>query len=270
MLRHNHDTAAEAPRHGGGTVAPVTTTRHLILGLIGLLLLSAACSARPAATDPPAAGQGLSAVLFLGDSIAVGEALPLAAAVEASGARFRSLAADGGGNVVGPFAEENWKQLPEQIASAAPTVVVYQLSTFDWGSQQEQRTAYDKLLSTVTGVGAKLVFVTAPPIEPDDFYQPHMADLTRAPDAARAVAAGSAGQASVLDAAAVWGSTYRRARDGKPDRSTDGIHTCPQGAARFTHWLLAELAASFPGFVPADAQSWANTGWAADDRFRGC
>ena len=57
----------------------------------------------------------------------------------------------------------------------------------------------------------------------------------------------------MLDAAEVWGSTYRRTRDGKPDRSADGIHTCPQGAARFTSWLLAELADSFPGFIPADA-----------------
>ncbi|MBA8923495.1 hypothetical protein BC739_000692 [Kutzneria viridogrisea] len=250
----------------------MTTTRNLVLGLAGLLLLTAACSGQPAATDAPAgaASSGLSKVLFLGDSVAAGEALPLAAAFKASGAGFQSIAADGGGNVVGPFSEENWKTLPEQITSAKPTVVVYQLTTYDWGSQQEQRAAYDKLLTTVTGAGAKLVFVTAPPITPDEFYKPHMADLDRTPEVARAVAAGSSGKASVLDASAVWGSAYQQVKDGKADRSTDGIHTCPQGAARFTNWLLAELAKLFPGFTPAAAQSWANTGWSSDNHFKGC
>jgi hypothetical protein len=244
-------------------------TRSLILSLTGLLLLTTACSGRSSATDTPS-GPGLSKVLFLGDSVAVGEALPLAAAIKASGAEFQSSAAEGGGNVVGPFSDKNWKKLPEQITSAKPTVVVYQLTTYDWGSRQEQQAAYDKLLSTVTETGAKLVFVTAPPIKPDDFYEPHMADLDRAPDVARAVAAKSSGRASLLDAGAVWGHTYQQVKDGKADRSADGIHTCPQGAARFTHWLLAELAKLFPGFTPAAPRSWANTGWSANAHFKGC
>jgi hypothetical protein len=74
----------------------------------------------------------------------------------------------------------------------------------------------------------------------------------------------------VLDAGAVWGSTYQQTRDGAADRSTDGIHTCPQGAARFTAWLLGELAKLFPGFTPAAPQSWTGAGWSADARFRGC
>ncbi|WP_329254862.1 SGNH/GDSL hydrolase family protein [Actinoallomurus sp. NBC_01490] len=271
LLRHNRDTTAQAPGHGGGTVEAMTKTRSLILGLTGLILLTTACSGRSSATGAPSAsGSGLSKVLFLGDSIAAGEALPLAAAFKASGVEFASIAADGGGNVVGPFSDKNWTKLPGQITSARPTVVIYQLTTYDWGSRQEQRAAYGRLLTTVSGAGARLVFVTAPPIRPDDFYRPHMPDLNRAPDAARAVAAGSSGKAGVLDARAVWGSTYRRVRDGKADRSTDGIHTCPQGAARFTHWVLTRLAKSFPGFTPAAPRAWANTGWSADDRFKGC
>ncbi|MFB9835811.1 SGNH/GDSL hydrolase family protein [Actinoallomurus acaciae] len=246
----------------------MTKTRSLILGLTGLLLLTA-CSGRSGATDAPTAG-GLSKVLFLGDSIAAGEALPLAAAFKAGGVGFRSIAADGGGNVVGPFSDKNWEKLPGQITSARPTAVVYQLTTYDWGSERQQRAAYDRLLTTVTGAGARLVLVTAPPIRPDDFYRPHMADLAHAPDAARAVAAESHGQAGLLDADAVWGGTYQRVRDGRTDRSSDGIHTCPQGAARFADWLLARLAESFPGFTPAAPRSWANTGWSADDHFKGC
>ena len=275
FLRHNRDMTAQPSGHCGGTVEAMNKTRKLVVGLTGLLLLTTACSGQSASpshatrTDTPA-GAGLSKVLFLGDSIAAGEALPLAAAFKAGGAGFQSIAADGGGNVVGPFSDKNWKELPQQITSAKPTVVVYQLTTYDWGSRQEQRAAYGKLLTTVTGAGAKLVFVTPPPIRPDDFYKPHMADLNRAPDVARTVAAGSSGRASVLDAAAVWGSTYQQVKDGKADRSADGIHTCPQGAARFTTWLITELAKLFPGFTPPAPQSWANTGWSADKHFQGC
>lgn len=257
----------------------VTRASSVVLALSGLLLPAAACShgtptaagatGTTSATGAPARA-GLSTVLFLGDSIAAGEALPLAAALKAGGAGFRSIAADGGGNVVGPFSDKNWKKLPGQIASARPTAVIYQITTYDWGAAREQQAAYDRLLATVTGSGAELVFVTAPPIRPDDFYRPHMADLDRAPGAARAVAARSSGRAAVLDAGAVWGRAYRRVEGGRAYRSTDGIHTCPQGAARFTGWLLTGLARLFPGFTPPDPRSWANTGWSADARFHGC
>lgn len=245
----------------------MTKTRNLVLGLTGLLLATAACSGQPASEKP---GGQQSKVLFLGDSVAVGEALPLAAAFKAGGVGFESIAAEGGGNVVGPFSDENWKKLPGQITAAKPTVVVYQVATYDWGSEPEQKTAYAKLLDTVTGAGAKLVFVTMPPIKPDDFYQPHMADLARTSDVARAAAAGSAGKATVLDSGEVWGNAYQQAKDGKADRSADGIHTCPQGAARFTSWLLTALAKVLPGFTPPAAESWANTGWSADKHFKGC
>ena len=36
-----------------------------------------------------------------------------------------------------------------QIASAKPSVVVYQITTYDWGSRQDQQAAYRKLLTTV-------------------------------------------------------------------------------------------------------------------------
>lgn len=273
FLRHNRDTAAAPSGHGAGTVDAMTKPRHLAAGLAALLLLTAACSGQPTATGAPGGsgpGPGPHTVVLIGDSIAVGEALPLSAAFQASGVGFTSIAADGGGNVVGPFSDQNWQKLPQQITSARPTVVVYQLTTYDWGSQQQQQAAYTRLLDTVTKAAAKLVFVTAPPIRPDDFYRPHMADLAHAPAAARAVAAGSSGRATVLDADAVWGSTYQRLRDGKADRSADGVHTCPQGAARFTHWLLAELAKQYPGWTPAAPQTWANTGWSGNSRFTGC
>jgi lysophospholipase L1-like esterase len=251
----------------------MTTTSRLALGLTGLLLLTGACSGTDATTEKPAAtagNSGLSTVLLLGDSIAAGQAVALTEAFAASDVRFQSVAAEGGGNVVGPFADKNWAKLPGQIDAARPTVVLYQITTYDWGSAAEQQAAYRRLLSTVSGAGAKLVFVTAPPIRPDDFYRPHLADLKRTTASARAVAEGSAGGATVLDAEAVWGREYQRDRDGTPDRSSDGVHTCPQGAARFANWLLGELAGMFGGFAPAEPAEWANTGWSADKRFIGC
>ena len=67
-----------------------------------------------------------------------------------------------------------------------------------------------------------------------------------------------------------WGSAYRRLHDGAVDRSTDGIHACPQGAARFASWLLRGLARQPGGFTPAPADAWANSGWSGDAHFKGC
>lgn len=252
---------------------------RFVLGLAGAaLLLTAACSAGQAAVtgggaEPAgsaALASGQAKVLFLGDCIAVAESQALTAAAGAGGFRFESIAAEGGGNVVGPFADEQWQELPGKITSAKPSVVVYQITTYDWGTEQEQEAAYQRLVSTVAGAGAKLVFVTMPPIEPDDFYRPHMADLNRTTSVARRVVDASAGQAALLDASAVWGDAYQQFREGKPDRSSDGIHICPQSAARFTAWLLAALAGLVPGLTPAPAESWAGTGWSADRHFQGC
>lgn len=248
--------------------------RNIMLGLVGLLLPVTACSGQSTAVGPSADGgsgaSDQSKVVLLGDSIAEGESLPLTAAFKAGGVGFAPFAADGGGNVVGPFSEKNWETLPGQIAAAKPTVVVYQIATYDWGTQAEQQAAYTKLVDTVSGVGAKLAFVSMPPIKADDFYQPHMADLQRTAAVAKTVADGSGGKAVFLDATAVWGETYQQTKNGKADRSADGIHTCPQGAARFTNWLLSNLTGLLPDFTPPDASTWANTGWSGDKRFQGC
>jgi hypothetical protein len=246
----------------------------LVPALLGIALVASGCSAvdkGPGRTGgKPQGSGGLSGVVLVGDSIAAGEALPLTQALAASDVLFTSFAADGGGNVVGPFSDEGWKTLPKRISDAHPSLLIYQVTTYDWGNPPTQKAAYRKLVTTVEQAGAKLVFVSMPPIRPDDFYRPHMADLQRASGVAREVAEGSAGRATFLDAGEVWGSGYQQVRNGTADRSKDGVHTCPQGAARFTAWLLKKLTKVFAGFQPASAASWANTGWADDKRFRGC
>ena len=229
--------------HGRGTVGSMKTMRKLIPALTGLILISSACAEQSEANESSGGdlgSNGLSTVLFMGDSVAAGQAVPMLNAFAASDVPFVSLASAGGGNVVGPTSEEGWEELPDQIASAEPELVLYQITTYDWGGEDEQRDGYERLLETVTGAGAELVFVTAPPIEPDEFYEPHMDDLERAPEVAAEVAE-SSDRAHLLDASEVWGEEYEQFRNGEPDRSEDGVHTCPQGAARFTDWLLEEL-----------------------------
>jgi hypothetical protein len=257
----------------------MTTKRRLIPLLAGtLILLTTACTAHStdssgsdgsaSAAKPGSSGPGR--VILIGDSVAEGLSLPLTEAFAASDIEFQSLAADGGGAVVGPVSGEVWKNLPKDITAAKPDTVIYQITTYDWGTTQEQKAGYERLLTTVTEAGAKLVIVTMPPIKPDDFYRPHMKDLKHATQAAQTVADTSNGHAVVLDASQVWGATYQRIKDGKTDRSSDGIHTCPQGAARFTSWLLDEMTKMYPAFTPPRATEWANTGWSGDKRFIGC
>ena len=267
-LRHTCDIIPDRPGQVPGTLEAMIRRDRLMLGMATLLAVAAGCSAgddRPGGPSaaPPA---GPTRVIMLGDSVAAGQALPLNAALGAAGVEFHSMASDGGGTVVGPVSEKLWQTLPERLAGARPSTVIYQITTYDWGSEQEQQAAYERLATTVARSGARLVFVTMPPIKPDDFYQPHMDELANAAGAARAVGAGTV----VLDAAEVWGATYQRTRDGVADRSSDGIHTCPQGAARFTSWLLRELAELYPGFRPPAPATWANSGWSGDRRFIGC
>lgn len=268
QLGHNDGTVGTPPQH-----AETMTTKRLA-GALTLILLTAACSATStsdgsdSSAKPGSSGPGR--VVLIGDSVAEGLSLPLREAFASDDVEFQSLASDGGGAVVGPVSGEVWKSLPKDIAKADPDTVIYQITTYDWGTEKEQEAGYRRLLSTVTDAGANLMIVTMPPIKADDFYRPHLKELKHTTRAARAVAEASGGKAVVLDASSVWGDTYQQTKDGKADRSSDGIHTCPQGAARFTRWMLAEMAKTYPDFTPPSATEWANTGWAGDKRFIGC
>jgi hypothetical protein len=55
--------------------------------------------------------------------------------------------------------------------------------------------------------------------------------------------------------------------DGAPDRKPDGVHVCPQGAARFAAWLVDELAVRFDGVAPQPVTAWAAGTWSSDVRY---
>lgn len=219
--------------------------------------------------SPSAEQSGASPMLFLGDSVAAQLALPLGQAMAESGAYFVDGTSTGGGNVVGPNAESTWRELPQRVEEAADGVVVYQLTTYDWGTPTDQEKAYNDLADAAAQVDADLLLVSMPPIEADEFYADHMDELASAHDAARKVA-DERDSVEFLDASQVWGEEYSRERDGRTDRSDDGVHVCPQGAARYASWLTERLAEGHVGFTPAPSEKWANSGWASDGEFVGC
>lgn len=199
-------------------------------------------------------------LLWMGDSIGEAEAPALGAAVTAGGAEFASMAAAGGGGVIGDIAAPTWDELPKKLAAFKPDVVAYQITTYDWGTADEQRAGYERLAKTVNDAGAELLIVSAPPFKIDDFYKEHEAAIRTAPLSAREVAGKHPDTVHFLDASALWGTDSSAA---KAQRSKDGIHSCQQGSAAFAAWFGKELNKRY-AFTPAAPEQWANGSWTGD------
>lgn len=209
-------------------------------------------------------------VLWVGDSIAGAEAPALGAALKAGGVEFKDSSSDGGGTIVDSgekitrmISGDTWKQLTKNIDSFRPTVIAYQVTTYDWGSKDKQRAAYEKLVGTAKDAGAEVVFVPSPPIKIDGFYKQHEAQMRTAPEVAAEVARKSGGTAAFFDASQVWGTD---ASAGKAQRASDGIHNCQQGAAAFAKWFTGKLGER-EGFTPASVDTWAQKSWTGDERY---
>ncbi|MEU2824587.1 SGNH/GDSL hydrolase family protein [Streptomyces bacillaris] len=205
-------------------------------------------------------GAGPDKLLWMGDSIGEAQAPALGAAMAAGGMEFKSASAAGGGGVVGEIAAPTWETLPKELASFKPDVVAYQITTFDWGTPEEQRAAYERLAKTVNDAEAELVIVSAPPFKIDDFYKPNAAAIDTAPKSAKSVADQNADTVHFLDASALWGTDSTAA---KAQRSKDGIHSCQQGSAAFAQWFGKKLNALY-AFTPAAADQWATGAWTAE------
>ncbi|MFB9469314.1 SGNH/GDSL hydrolase family protein [Nonomuraea salmonea] len=252
-------------------------TSHLFARLALAVVAGAAlggCGAASSADDR--AGRAESAatsqtgvrVLWMGDSIAGAQAPAVRAALEAAGVTVENATSDGGGNLVAgdhpvttKAARDTWKALKEHISSFRPTVIAYQITTYDWGTAREQLTAYRKLARTAGDAGARLVLVSAPPFKIDEFFQPHAASIKSAPKMAAKAADGT--NARFLDASELWGADHAAA---KAQRSKDGIHSCQQGSAAFATWFAKRLG-ELAGFTPAAPAEWATGAWTGDDRF---
>ncbi|WP_073224354.1 SGNH/GDSL hydrolase family protein [Streptomyces sp. NBRC 110465] len=196
-------------------------------------------------------------LLWMGDSIGEAQAPALGAAMKASGAEFASMAAAGGGGVIGEIAAPTWEALPKELASFKPDVVAYQITTYDWGTPEEQRAGYERLAKTVNDAGADLLLVSAPPFKLDDFYKAHEAAIAAAPKSAGEVADRHSDTVTFLDASTLWGTDSAAAQ---AQRSKDGIHSCQQGSAAFATWFGKELDKHY-GFTPAAPDQWATGTW---------
>ncbi|NJP88463.1 SGNH/GDSL hydrolase family protein [Nonomuraea sp. FMUSA5-5] len=250
---------------------PTNLTSRLAPAIL-LVAALAGCgaSATPSSgASPRAAAANGVRVLWMGDSIAGAQAPALKAALEAGGAAFKDATSDGGGNVVAGdhpvttmAAKDTWKALRENVAAFRPTVIAYQITTYDWGTPAQQLAAYRKLARTAGDAGARLVLVSAPPFKLGEFYRPYEKAIRSAPEMA-AKAVKSDARARYLDASELWGDDYAAA---KAQRAKDGIHSCQQGSAAFATWFggrLGELAR----FTPAAPATWATGRWTGDERF---
>ncbi|MFE0105277.1 SGNH hydrolase domain-containing protein [Streptomyces sp. NPDC059009] len=260
--------------------SPLATRSVAALAVLGIALVGCGNQGKDSGKDgsgseAQAKGSAESAsngtkVLWVGDSIAGAEAPALGAAIEASGAKFKDASSDGGGSVVDggdqitkKISGDTWKQLHKDISAFQPTVVAYQVTTYDWGSQGKQRAAYDKLAKAAKDAGAKLVLVAAPPFKIDEFYKQHESQIRTAPKAAEAAAENSGGAAVFFDSSELWGTD---SGGKKAQRSKDGIHNCQQGAAAFAKWFTERLGKE-AGFTPASVDVWAKGSWTGSDRY---
>ncbi|MER7758140.1 SGNH/GDSL hydrolase family protein [Streptomyces sp. NPDC097619] len=200
----------------------------------------------------------------MGDSIADAESPALLAALKASGIEATSMAAAGGGGVVGEIGAGTWKDLPGKISAVRPEVIAYQITTYDWDTPEGQKRDYERLARAAEKAGARLLLISAPPFDADDaFYKSHKKEIESAPKAAKEVADAHPGKVTYLDASALWG-TDRTAE--KAYRSKDGIHSCRQGSAAFAQWFTKELSKVTP-FTLAAPDTWANGPWTGDERY---
>ncbi len=204
-------------------------------------------------------------ILWLGDSVAA-DTYP---AVEAAFGAAGIPVIDGSGNGLrfiespGVYPTELY---PPRLDAAGADVVVVQLSLWDRPyAYDEQLLWLSWLSSQVHQRGARLVFITPPPVaaELDD---PGLATMVAA---AQHLVDLDPFDTFLLHESDVWGPTMRIDFDGDgvPDRKPDGAHMCPQGAARVAVWLTATMDALFDGYDVPSLALWAAGDWSSNPRY---
>ncbi len=207
----------------------------------------------------------VSRVLWIGDSVAADLAPALTAAFAASGVTLIDGSGDGlrltPGGGVDPI-DVYSKMLAEETFDS----VVVQLSYWDSPADLDQlRTSLGWFRDRVRERGAELVVLTPPPVR-DDLVDP---GLARQIEVVGQLVTEGQGRVHLVDTAPAWGAAMALDidGDGAPDRKPDGVHVCPQGAARFAAWLTADLGARFRGMSPQPTEVWAAGDWSTSIRY---
>jgi hypothetical protein len=203
-------------------------------------------------------------VLWIGDSVAADMTPAIEARLAAAGVTVHDGALDGARLV--PSDGIDTVTLYDEMMTALPAdVVVVQLMSWDSPFSTEQlRVAYTWFASRVRAMDADLVVVTPPPLRPD-LVEP---GLERQIAVARELVAADPEHVTLIDSSVLWGDTLviDIGDDGAPDRKPDGVHVCPQGAARFADWFAARLAERYDGLATA-APQWLSGPWTTDARY---
>jgi peptidoglycan/LPS O-acetylase OafA/YrhL len=215
-------------------------------------------------TTVPPPRRAIGTVLWIGDSVAADMTPAIEARLAAAGVTVHDGALDGARLV--PSDGIDTVTLYDEMMTALPAdVVVVQLMSWDSPFSTEQlRVAYTWFASRVRAMDADLVVVTPPPLR-DDLVEP---GLERQVAVARELAAADPEHITLIDASVLWGDTLviDIGDDGAPDRKPDGVHVCPQGAARFADWFAARLAERYDGLATA-APQWLSGPWTTDARY---
>jgi peptidoglycan/LPS O-acetylase OafA/YrhL len=212
----------------------------------------------PIALQPP-----IGRALLVGDSVAYDTWPGIQAALEASGIAASAYVKPGAGLLDTKY--ESAVEIDAAIAEFTPDLVMYQASLWDFGTIQDQQAAYQRFTTLVLERGARLAFITIPPLRDDQ----HNDQLTPLIGIMSDLAAQYPGLVQVFDSNNAWGPTFDSDvnDDLVPERKPDGVHVCPSGSALYANWLLRELAARFIGFTPASPEIWATGSWTADQRY---
>ncbi|MGZ4760933.1 MAG: acyltransferase family protein [Ilumatobacteraceae bacterium] len=202
-------------------------------------------------------------IMMTGDSIAFDEWPAVAAAMDASKISVGSYVSPGAGLLDTKY--DSSTVIEQAVADFHPDLVLYQGSLWDFGTPAQQRAAYDKFADAVLATGARLAFITLPPLRADQ----SKAQLTTLSGIMQEVADQHPGQVFVLNSDGAWGPTFTQDVNGDkvPERKPDGVHVCPSGAAMYALWLMDELQLRFADFVPAPAAKWATAKWVRDPRY---
>jgi peptidoglycan/LPS O-acetylase OafA/YrhL len=215
-------------------------------------------------TTVPPPRRAIGTVLWIGDSVAADMTPAIEARLAAAGVTVHDRALDGARLV--PSDGIDTVTLYDEMMTALPAdVVVVQLMSWDSPFSTEQlRVAYTWFASRVRAMDADLVVVTPPPLRPD-LVEP---GLERQIAVARELVAADPEHVTLIDSSVLWGDTLviDIGDDGAPDRKPDGVHVCPQGAARFADWFAARLAERYDGLATA-APQWLSGPWTTDARY---
>ncbi|MEP7202964.1 MAG: acyltransferase family protein [Ilumatobacteraceae bacterium] len=206
----------------------------------------------------------ISRVLMTGDSVAFDEWPAVAAAMYAGKIAIGSYVSPGAGLLDTKY--QATVEIDKMVADFRPDLVLYQGSLWDFGTSDEQRAAYERFADYVISQGARLAFITIPPMRSD---QEHLEELGSLTGIMNEVAGEHPDDVIVLNTDDIWGPNFVQDSnsDKVPERKPDGVHVCPSGAAMYAIWLMDELEQRFEGFTPVPPSEWATGNWVDDPRY---